>query len=203
MTHIYKKGCCVCGEMVEYNLPLRPLNKVPSAVVEEKLSHWCSHSCLGPLTFHCQAVGEEVSLSHGFRLATRRATTFRNGLVFSSRPLKIQERICLKLGSKTAKWHGALRVGFTNVHPAARSLPLPPMAIPDLTEKPGHWAAPVPEHLTQAGLRLDLWVSKGGSVYIQSNNSITYKLFSGVDLSKPLWAVIDLYAQTKSVFLLG
>lgn len=176
---------------------------LPSAAFEEKMSHWCSHSCLGPLTFHCQALGEEVSLSHGFRLATRRATTFRNGLVFSSRPLKIQERLCLELGNKTAKWHGALRVGFTNVHPAARSLPLPTMAIPDLIEKPGHWAAPVPEHLTHAGLRLELWVSKGGSMYIQSDNSTSCKLLSGLDLSKPLWAVIDLYAQTKSVFLLG
>lgn len=172
------------------------------AVVEEKLSHQCNSSCLGPLNFHSQAVGEKVSLSQGSRLATRPATTFRNGLVFSSRAVEIQERIRLKLVGSVQRWEGALRVGFTTVDPAARQLPLPPLAIPDLTDCPGHWAAPVPEPFSQTDSELELWVSHGGSIYIQ-NKTLKCRIQTGVDLSKPLWAMIDVYGQTTSIFLLG
>ncbi|KAM8760481.1 E3 ubiquitin-protein ligase NEURL3-like [Acanthopagrus schlegelii] len=107
----------------------------------------CSVFCLGPLIFHCQAVGDQVRLSRGGRLAERTGKTFKNGLVFSSRPLKIQERIRLRVEKDLSNWHGALRVGFTNVSPSARSRPLPAMAIPNLTDTPGHWAAPVHESI--------------------------------------------------------
>lgn len=147
-------------------------------------------------------MGEKVSLSQGSRLATRAATTFRNGLVFSSRAVEIQERIRLKLVGSAQRWDGALRVGFTTVDPASRQLPLPPLAIPDLTNSPGHWAAPVPELFSQTDSELELWVSHGGSIYIQ-NKTLKCRIHTGVDLSKPLWAMIDVYGQTTSIFLLG
>lgn len=174
------------------------------AVVESKSSHRCGLSCLGPLTFHCQAVGDNVSLSQGCRRAERLGSTFKNGLVFSSRPVRVQERIRLRLEKDLCNWHGALRVGFTNVNPAARSLPLPPMAIPNLTDKPGHWAAPVHESYCQVGTELEFWVSCQGTIYItNNNNSGQFKLLKGVDVSQPLWAMIDIYGQTSSILLLG
>ncbi|XP_075895083.1 E3 ubiquitin-protein ligase NEURL3-like [Nelusetta ayraudi] len=178
------------------------MERKDSNVVEEKLSHQCNSSCLGPLSFHDQAVGEKVSLSQGSRLATRAATTFRNGLVFSSRAVKIREKIRLKLVGSAQRWEGALRVGFTTVDPAARQLPLPPLAFPDLTDCPGHWAAPVPELFSQTDSELELWVSHGGSIYIQ-NKTLKCRIQTGVDVSKPLWAMIDVYGQTTSIFLLG
>ncbi|KAK5871536.1 hypothetical protein PBY51_004415 [Eleginops maclovinus] len=165
--------------------------------------HRCCLSCLGPLTFHCQAVGNMVRLSRGGLLAERKDSTFKNGLVFSSRPLKIHERVRLRVEKDTFNWNGALRLGFTTVHPMARSLPLPIMAIPNLTETPGHWAAPVHESYCQAGGELEFWVSAGGTVYISGNNGREQKLLSGVDVSHPLWAMIDIYGQTCSISLLG
>ncbi|XP_036953704.1 E3 ubiquitin-protein ligase NEURL3 [Acanthopagrus latus] len=172
-------------------------------VVESEASHTCSVFCLGPLIFHCQAVGDQVRLSRGGRLAERTGKTFKNGLVFSSRPLKIQERIRLRVEKDLSNWHGALRVGFTNVSPSARSRPLPAMAIPNLTDTPGHWAAPVHESCCQAGTELEFWVSHGGSIYVTSTNTGNRKLLTGVDLSQPLWAMIDIYGQTCSISLLG
>ncbi|XP_070690537.1 E3 ubiquitin-protein ligase NEURL3 [Pempheris klunzingeri] len=170
--------------------------------VRSKTSHRCGHFCLGPLTFHCQAVGDAVRLSQGSRHAEKMRNTFKNGLVFSSRPVRVQERIRLRVEKTVSHWHGALRVGFTSVPPSGRPLPLPTIAIPNLTDQPGHWAAPVNEFYCQAGSELEFWVSYGGSMYIRSNNR-QYKLLSGVDLSQPLWAMIDIYGATCSVFLLG
>lgn len=144
-----------------------------------------------------------MRLSQGCRLAERTGKTFRNGLVFISRPVKVQERILLRVEKDLMNCQGALRVGFTNVPPSARSQPLPDMAIPNLTDISGHWAAPVHESYCQAGSELEFWVSNGGSLYITSNNIRQHKLLTGVDLSKPLWAMIDIYGQTCSIFLLG
>ncbi|XP_041793835.1 E3 ubiquitin-protein ligase NEURL3 isoform X2 [Chelmon rostratus] len=165
--------------------------------------HRCSMSCLGPLTFHSQAVGVKVRLSRGCLLAERSGGTFKHGLVFSSRPLKINERIRLRMEKDADHWHGAVRVGFTSTPPSARSLPLPTMAIPDLTDTPGHWAAPVHESYCQAGSELEFWVSYGGAIYITSSNTKQQKLLEGVDLSRPLWAMIDIYGKTRSIYLLG
>ncbi|XP_076587395.1 E3 ubiquitin-protein ligase NEURL3 [Chaetodon auriga] len=173
------------------------------SVTESERPHKCGLSCLGPLTFHPQAVGDKVCLSQGCRLAERKEVTFKNGLVFSSRPVKINERIRLRVEKDTYRWHGALRVGFTNVPPSSTSLPLPAMAIPNLTERHGYWASPVHETYCQAGSQLEFWVSYGGSIYITSSNTGPRKILEGVDLSRPLWAMIDIYGQTRSIYLLG
>ncbi|XP_029999671.1 E3 ubiquitin-protein ligase NEURL3 isoform X2 [Sphaeramia orbicularis] len=166
-----------------------------------KEPHTCGLSCLGPLTFDTH-VGSEVHLSQGGHCAERRKDTFKNGVVFSSRPVKVQERIRLQVGKVVGGWHGALRVGFTTVPPTGRSLPLPCMAIPNLTDTPGHWAAPVDESLCQQGSELQFWVSYGGSIYV-SVNGTKRQLLTGVDLSRQLWAMVDVYGQTYSVLLLG
>uniref|UniRef100_A0A3Q2VRA0 NHR domain-containing protein n=1 Tax=Haplochromis burtoni TaxID=8153 RepID=A0A3Q2VRA0_HAPBU len=138
----------------------------------------------------------------GGRLAEKTENTFKNGLVFSNRPVKIQEKIHLRVQRDSTNWEGALRVGFTTVPPSSRSLPLPCLAIPNLTDKPGHWAVPVNESYCQAGSELKFWVSDGGSIYVAVSNR-RYKWLTGVDLSQPLWAMIDVYGQTRSILLLG
>lgn len=142
-----------------------------------------------------------VSLSQGARRADRTGVTFRHGLVFSSRPVRPQERVRLRVELCKLTWHGAMRVGFTNVLPIARALPS--LAIPDLTDLPGHWAAPVPETCCLPGSKLEFWVSNGGTLYFRNANGRQHKLLEGVDLSWPLWAMIDVYGQTCSVLLLG
>ncbi|XP_040010153.1 E3 ubiquitin-protein ligase NEURL3 [Xiphias gladius] len=174
-----------------------------NSVVASEASHWCSLFWLRPLSFHHQAKGDMVRLSQGCRLAERMGYTFRDSLVFSNRPLKVREKIRLRVEKDMFMWHGALRVGFTNVPPTARSLPLPCVAMPILTDAPGHWAAPVPESYCQPGSQLEFWVSRGGTMYVTSKNCMQHKLLTGVDLRKPLWAMIDIYGQTCSIFLLG
>lgn len=179
------------------------LKMVKDSSMESPESHKCGLSCLGPLTFHPEAVGAKVRLSEGGRRAQRTGNTFKNGVVFSSRPVKINEKVRLRVEEKLSNWHGALRVGFTNVPPSARPLPLPIMAIPDLTDTPGNWAGPVRESFCRAGDELEFWVSHGGSIHVTVNNTRRHKLFTGVDLTLPLWAMMDVYGQTCSIYLMG
>ncbi|KAM8885220.1 E3 ubiquitin-protein ligase NEURL3 [Spinachia spinachia] len=174
-----------------------------TSVVGSETSHRCGLSCLSPLTFHPAVVGDEIRLSHEGRFAERTAVTFKNGLVFSSRPVKVQERIFLRIEKDLLNWEGAMRLGFTNVPPLQRSLPLPPMAIPNITNDRGNWAAALDRSHCQVGSQLEVWLTHGGSVRIRSSNFQQHKLLRGVDLSRPLWAMIDIYGQTCAVSLLG
>ena len=142
-----------------------------------------------------------MSLSQGARLAERKRSSFHHGLVFSNRPVRVRETVCLRVTGCAPNWHGGLRVGFTTVPPAGRILP--PLAIPDLTVKPGHWAAVVPEACCREGAQLEVWLTHGGNVYIQNKNGRAIKLLEGLDLSRRLWAMIDIYGQTCSVLLQG
>ncbi|KAM3610747.1 uncharacterized protein V6R79_008391 [Siganus canaliculatus] len=173
------------------------------AIVDPEKPHQCNVFCLGPLTFHSEAVGEKIQLSRSGHLAKRIGPTFRNGLVFSSRTLRINEKMCLRVEKRSPRWHGAMRVGFTNVPPTGRSQPLPSLAMPDLTSTPGHWGAPVPESICEAGSELEFWVNIKGAIYVSSSNGMRFKLYTGVDLTQPLWAFVDVYGQTRSVLLLG
>ncbi|CAL8295246.1 unnamed protein product [Gadus morhua 'NCC'] len=166
-------------------------------------SHRCSCFCLGPLAFHGSAVGAHLSLGLGRRLARRMECTFNHGLAFSSRPVRVGEKVSLQVRKQTDNWRGALRLGFTSVPPDSRALPPAPMAIPDLTDIAGHWANVVPEAFCQPGSVVKLWVSHGGTVYCKTKIYKRHVLAKGVDLGRPLWALVDVYGQTCAVLLLG
>lgn len=167
------------------------------------MNHRCGSHCLGPLTFHPNAVGEKIRLSEGCRRAERIGDTFKGGVVFSSRPVRTGEKIRVLVQRRVTNWQGAMRVGFTNVGPSARSLPLPPMAMPNLTQTPGHWASPLPESGCREGSVLEFWVSEHGYIYVKFQKTKKQIVQKAVDLRKPLWAMIDVYGQTSSIFLLG
>ncbi|XP_038141603.1 E3 ubiquitin-protein ligase NEURL3-like isoform X1 [Cyprinodon tularosa] len=174
--------------------------KTPAA---PKISHSCSKQCLGPLTFHPQAVGHKIRLSEGCRRADRSENTFNGGLVFSNRPVRTCERIRVQILKRTPQWKGAVRVGFTNVPPSGRSRPLPRMAMPNLTDTPGHWAIPVHESRCGEGSVLEFWVSSQGYIHVKPHNGRRKNYLIKVDLHQPLWAMIDVYGQTSSIFLQG
>uniref|UniRef100_A0A3B5MCH5 Uncharacterized protein n=1 Tax=Xiphophorus couchianus TaxID=32473 RepID=A0A3B5MCH5_9TELE len=166
------------------------------------MTHSCDLQCLGPMTFHPKTVGHKIRLSEGGRRAQRAEDTFKGGVVFTSRPVRTHEKIRVLVEKHMLHWQGAMRVGFTNVPPLPRSLPLPPFSMPNLTQTSGHWAAPVHESYCQEGSVLEFWVSDDGYIYYK-NNGNKQKLPVDVDVRKPLWAMIDVYGQTCSIFLLG
>uniref|UniRef100_A0A3P9NMZ7 NHR domain-containing protein n=1 Tax=Poecilia reticulata TaxID=8081 RepID=A0A3P9NMZ7_POERE len=103
------------------------------------------------------ALGDMICLSEGGRRAERIEDTFYGGVVFTRRPVRTYERIRVLVERHVPHWQGTMRVGFTNVRPSARSLPLPQFSMPDLTQTSGHWATPVPESYCQEGSVLEFW----------------------------------------------
>ncbi|XP_064165216.1 E3 ubiquitin-protein ligase NEURL3-like [Anguilla rostrata] len=165
--------------------------------------HLCGghRRCLGPLAFHTGSAGSQISLSLGGRRAERARGTFQNGVVFSSRPVKVRERIRLRVEVWDQHWEGALRLGFTAVPPVWASPAA--MAIPHLTDKPGYWAGVVPDSLAPLGSELCFWVDPQGRVILENSSGQTGVLQEGVDVRRKLWAMIDVYGQTRAVLLLG
>lgn len=162
----------------------------------------CGICCLGPITFHPEVKGKHVKLSAGDRRATRNPLSFRHGVTFSSRPLRVGEKVRMRVERAVAAWHGALRIGFTTVPPG--SGPMCPLVIPDLTDRQGFWALPIPENYSSPRTELTFWVKRTGYLRIQTDNGFDHKEeMSQMDTSKPIWAMIDVYGQTTSVLFLG
>ncbi|GLD73939.1 E3 ubiquitin-protein ligase NEURL3 [Lates japonicus] len=63
--------------------------------------------------------------------------------------------------------------------------PLPPIAIPNLTDTPGHWAAPV-QILLREGSELEFWVHLVTPYMSHATTTAAFKLLTGVDLREPL-----------------
>lgn len=116
----------------------------------------------------------------------------------------IKNLYVLQITKKQCCWSGALRLGFTTKDPS-RINPdtLPKYACPDLVSQSGFWAKALPEELSNEGNIISFWVDKKGRVFYRINDSSPMLFFSGVHVSEPLWALIDVYGLTRGVQLLG
>lgn len=110
----------------------------------------------------------------------------------------------LQITKKQCCWSGALRIGFTSKDPS-RINPdsLPKYACPDLVSQSRFWAKALPEELSNEGNVISFWVDKKGRVFYRINDSSPMLFFSGVQVSEPLWALIDVYGLTRGIQLLG
>ncbi|XP_071486778.1 E3 ubiquitin-protein ligase NEURL1-like isoform X1 [Diadema antillarum] len=143
--------------------------------------------------------GKNIVLSPNHKLATRNGS-FCNAIVFTHRPLRLQDPLHLQLIQSTQGWSGVIRFGFT-CHCPDRLKPhmLPKYACPDLTVKPGYWVKALRETLAANGNVLSFFVNSRGEVFYSVNNEPFHMFFNGVDVSKPLWALIDVYGNTTGV----
>eukprot|EP00096_Caligus_rogercresseyi_P009470 TRINITY_DN3225_c0_g1_i1.p1 TRINITY_DN3225_c0_g1~~TRINITY_DN3225_c0_g1_i1.p1 ORF type:complete len:476 (-),score=146.26 TRINITY_DN3225_c0_g1_i1:279-1706(-) len=153
---------------------------------------------LPPLRFH-ETRGENISLfSEGF--VAKRVESFCKGIVFSQRPLRLGERVVIRLSGLSSQWTGVLRVGFTNVDPSTLTA-LPKYACPDLTTKSGFWAKALSSTYAAEASIVQYFVTHNGTVYIGANGEDLGIFFNGVDTKKPLWAMIDLYGNCTTIEL--
>ncbi|XP_051509134.1 E3 ubiquitin-protein ligase NEURL3-like [Myxocyprinus asiaticus] len=167
-------------------------------------SHCVCHnySSLEELSFHAHVKGCLITLSEGGRRATRDSSSFRNGLVFSGRPVKIREKVrLLVVEHSMCEWHGSVRVGFANCLP--EQTPLPTMAIPDLTKYPQYTATIVPEDICCAGSEFEFWLDRDARLCIRSSDGTTYMKRTTLNIHRPIWAIVDVYGKTSAVLLLG
>lgn len=73
----------------------------------------------------------------------------------------------------------------------------------DLTDKDGYWAKAVNEKYAVKGAELYFYVAKNGVVYYGINGGSKEVFFTGVDTSTRLWAMIDVYGNSKIIELVN
>ncbi|KAM9847771.1 E3 ubiquitin-protein ligase NEURL1-like [Aulostomus maculatus] len=162
----------------------------------------CGSLSAFPLLFHPSTKGSQIVMDMSQKTVKRQAS-FCNAITFSNRPIAVYEQVRLRITKKQCCWSGALRLGFTSKDPS-RINPdtLPKYACPDLVSQSGFWAKALPEELSNEGNVISFWVDKKGRVFYRINDSSPMLFFSGVQVSEPLWALIDVYGLTRGIQLL-
>ncbi|CAG9818269.1 unnamed protein product [Phaedon cochleariae] len=152
---------------------------------------------LPPLLFH-NVHGENVRISRDGTVA-KRVESFCKGIAFSSRPVKVNEKVCIKFLEISNNWSGVIRFGFTYNDPTGLRYGLPKYACPDLTNKPGYWAKALPERFCSQGTVLFYYVTSTGDVHFGINGEEKGIFFSSVETRGPLWCLIDIYGNSTAI----
>ena len=113
--------------------------------------------------------GSSVILSENGSVASRNQGDFGNGIVFSCKPIKVGQKVCLEL-TRTDQWSGAVRIGVTLHDPAKLTASLPRYVCPDLTNKDGYWARALCEEFADTGNRITFYVNVAGQMHYFVNN---------------------------------
>ncbi|VDK71518.1 unnamed protein product [Litomosoides sigmodontis] len=173
---------------------LQIANYDENTVVNQGTSEWP----LPQLTFH-HVHGSNIQILRGGRVARRRES-FCKGLAFSSRPIQIDENVCIRFAEVVSNWSGVLRFGVTNVDPETfRGIELPKFACPDLTSKEGYWAKALPERYSVAGSILHFYVNAEGELYYGINGVLKGQFLNGINVFSPLWVIVDIYGNSSSL----
>ncbi|XP_046877441.1 E3 ubiquitin-protein ligase NEURL1B isoform X1 [Hypomesus transpacificus] len=152
--------------------------------------------------FHPHSKGKNIRLDGQLRRATRK-NSFCNGITFSQRPVRLYEKVRLRLSGVHTGWSGALRFGFTSLDPGElASADIPKYACPDLVTRPGYWAKALPERLALRDNVLAFWVDRHGRVFYSINEGEPILFHCGLSIGCPLWTIIDIYGITQEVTLL-
>lgn len=129
----------------------------------------------------------------------KRYESFCKGITFSARPVKINERVCVKFSELSNNWSGVIRFGFTYNDPATLRNTLPKYACPDLTNKPGYWAKALNERFCERDNILFYYVTAAGDVHFGVNGEEKGVFMTGVETRAPLWTIIDVYGNCTSI----
>ncbi|KAK6033684.1 zinc finger, C3HC4 type [Ostertagia ostertagi] len=153
---------------------------------------------LPQLGFHV-VHGQNVVLQKGGRVA-RRKESFCKGLAFSNRPVSVNENVCIRLTEVSTSWSGVLRFGVTNVDPETyRTIQVPKFACPDLTSKEGFWAKALPERYSVEGNILHFSINHTGDLYYGVNGVHKGVFLVGINVSLPIWIIVDIYGNSVAV----
>ena len=192
--------CIIVGSLTYSNCLFLSLFLLFHSAHSQRNSHSGTNN-LSPISFH-SVHGENVRLSSNGTVVTR-INSFCKGICFSNRPIKINERVCVRFLEISHLWSGLLRFGFTTKDPSTFRNQLPKYACPDLTNSGHTFAKALPERYAQKGNILHFYVTGNGNVHFGINGVDKGVILSNVKVNGPLWAVIDLYGNTTKIEAIG
>ncbi|XP_078087759.1 E3 ubiquitin-protein ligase NEURL3-like [Mustelus asterias] len=156
---------------------------------------------LSPLFFHPYTKGTQINMDSSHHCAWRKSG-FCNGIVFTNRPILIQEKVRVKITKTDDSWKGGLRLGCTIYDPSLMDpSALPKFVCPDLEKTHGFWVSALPQECMQEGTVISFWVNSQGHFLYTVNEGREYLLMKGLLVSWPLWVIIDVYGTTQEVQL--
>ncbi len=144
--------------------------------------------------------GVNIILDSGNFIA-RREKSYSDGICFINRPYSIGEHIKIEVLEVEKQWKGTLSIGFTVENPykyfVGKSVPR--FVCPNLTVKPGFWIVQLEDEEINASSTVEFWLDRDGKAYYKVDKNPQKILLEKVQTSKPLWVLLDVYAQTKAV----
>nr|XP_009859191.1 neuralized-a protein isoform X2 [Ciona intestinalis] len=149
--------------------------------------------------------GKNITLSHDRKIA-RRTSSFCYGVAFSSRPIRINERISIRLETISTMWSGVMRFGVTCVDPnSLNPNDLPRYLCPDLTNKPGFWAKALSDDFAIENNVISFFVNHTGELHFSVNGNEQETFISGINLRshQPIWMVVDVYGNSTALRIMG
>ncbi|OQV21454.1 putative Protein neuralized [Hypsibius exemplaris] len=156
------------------------------------------------LRFHAKH-GDHVDISED-GLVAKRIRSYCKGIVFTSRPIEIGEMVCFRVreqSSKQQQWSGSLRIGLTVHDPNhIADLTTALYLCPDLTNKPGFWAKPLPDSAATPENIIHFQCQENGTIVFGVNGVCKGVAFDNIAVDRPLWAVFDVYGTSVAVELL-
>lgn len=155
-----------------------------------------------PVSFH-RTRGRNVKFTHNRTVALRTDLEFCQGYVFTSLPLKLNERLVVQILSTEPMYVGSLALGLTSCDPNH----LQSTDLPDdsdfLLDRPEYWVVSKDiANNPQRGDEISFCVTRNGEVQI-SKNGRPPTVVMHVDQSLKLWAFFDIYGSTQRIRVLS
>ncbi|XKL69108.1 hypothetical protein PGB90_006877 [Kerria lacca] len=141
--------------------------------------------------------GSNVALLQSKRIARRENLGCSDALTFTDRPLQINEKIFIKFIGTS--W--GVSFGYTSHNPSTLKNRLPKYAFPVLIYQKGFWVRDVVNHKTDKNFIIYFYVNERGTVIYSIDGLTEEVLLHGVKTDCTLWAMIDLYGNSKLVEL--
>ncbi|CAF1472142.1 unnamed protein product [Adineta steineri] len=151
------------------------------------------------ISFHQRTFGQNIRLDDNGVRATRH-TSFDNGVTFTNKQIKMNERIHMKIidVDETGQWLGSLAIGFTQIDPdSIQRKDLCKSSLPNLCFKDGiSYIKRISDKLTRQ-IIITFYYNQDGAFYILDGKE--QELSKNIDLKRPLWGIIDIYGNVKGV----
>ncbi|XP_048884426.1 E3 ubiquitin-protein ligase NEURL1B isoform X1 [Brienomyrus brachyistius] len=198
----WKRSVCADANLQYRPVAGRHYYTLPGNSIERRVLPPPLSFSIEPPRFHPHAKGKNIRLDSQLRRAARKSS-FCNGVTFSQRPVRLYEKVRLRLSGVHSGWSGALRFGFTSLDPGElAAADIPKYACPDLVTRPGYWAKALPERLALRDNVLAFWADRHGRVFYSINEGEPVLFHCSLNVGSPLWAIIDIYGITQEVTLL-
>ncbi|RZC35724.1 neuralized-like [Asbolus verrucosus] len=151
--------------------------------------------------FH-EVHGNDVMLYHDWTTA-KRINGKENGLVFSSHPIKPNEKISIKLIDISEKLSDILSIGFTSQDPSSLRYDLPKCDQKELKHKPGYWICSLSKDYCVKNKILFFYATASGNICYGMDGVEKGSFDKKVDTEIPLWALINIWSSQTTVQLVN